>query len=55
MHTLVTGGAGFIGSHLCDSLAQYNWEVTILDNLSAGSKENVRHLLERAPKKSEAA
>jgi len=38
MHTLVTGGAGFIGSHLCDSLAQYNWEVTILDNLSDVSK-----------------
>ncbi|MCW3985513.1 MAG: SDR family NAD(P)-dependent oxidoreductase [Candidatus Bathyarchaeota archaeon] len=51
MHTLVTGGAGFIGSHLCDSLAQHNWEVTILDNLSAGSKENVRHLLKRTPKK----
>jgi len=51
MHTLVTGGAGFIGSHLCDSLAQHNWEVTILDNLSAGSKENVQHLLERTPKK----
>ena len=51
MNTLVTGGAGFIGSHLCNSLAQHNWEVTILDNLSAGSEENVRHLLKRAPKK----
>jgi len=51
MNTLVTGGAGFIGSHLCDSLAQHNWEVTILDNLSAGSEENIRHLLKRAPKK----
>jgi len=51
MHTLVTGGAGFIGSHLCDSLAQHNWEVTILDNLSAGSEENIRHLLEGTPKK----
>jgi len=51
MHTLVTGGAGFIGSHLCNSLAQHNWKVTILDNLSAGSKENISHLLKRTPKK----
>jgi UDP-glucose 4-epimerase len=48
---LVTGGAGFIGSHLCTYLAEQNWEVTILDNLSSGSVTHVQHLLKRAPKK----
>ena len=51
MHALVTGGAGFIGSHLCDSLAQRNWEITILDNLSSGSIENIQHLLKQTPRK----
>lgn len=51
MHALVTGGAGFIGSHLCDSLAKYNWKVTILDNFSAGSIENIQHLLKQTPQK----
>ena len=51
MHALVTGGAGFIGSHLCDSLAQRNWEITILDNLSSGSIENIQHLLKQIPRK----
>ena len=45
MHALVTGGAGFIGSHLCDSLAKHNWEITILDNFSSGSKQNIQQLL----------
>lgn len=39
---LVTGGAGFIGSHLVDALMERGAYVTILDNLSTGSKENVR-------------
>jgi UDP-glucuronate decarboxylase len=43
---LVTGGAGFIGSHLCDSLHQAGHEVLCLDNFFTGSKNNVRHLLE---------
>jgi len=51
MHALVTGGAGFIGSHLCDLLAQRNWEITILDNLSSGSIENIQHLLKQIPRK----
>jgi len=48
---LVTGGAGFIGSHLCDSLAEHNCEITILDNFSAGLIGNIQHLLEQMPRK----
>ncbi|MDQ3991221.1 MAG: NAD-dependent epimerase/dehydratase family protein, partial [Actinomycetota bacterium] len=43
---LVTGGAGFIGSHLADALVQRGDHVHILDNLSTGSLGNVHHLLE---------
>jgi UDP-glucose 4-epimerase len=41
---LITGGAGFIGSHLCDELVAEGRDVTILDNLSTGSKKNILHL-----------
>jgi nucleoside-diphosphate-sugar epimerase len=41
---LITGGAGFIGSHLADRLLQRNDHVTLLDNLSTGSIANIRHL-----------
>jgi UDP-glucose 4-epimerase len=51
MRALVTGGAGFIGSHLCHSLVRNSWQVTILDNFSAGSEENVRSLLDSHPEK----
>lgn len=44
MHYLVTGGAGFIGSHLADALSERGHGVTILDDLSTGSEDNVRHL-----------
>jgi UDP-glucose 4-epimerase len=44
MRVFVTGGAGFIGSHLCDALISRGDEVTILDNLSTGSQENISHL-----------
>ena len=42
---LVTGGAGFLGSHLCDRLVTEGHEVICLDNLFSGSKRNVGHLL----------
>lgn len=44
MKVFITGGAGFIGSHLCDALVAEGKEVTILDNLSTGSKKNIAHL-----------
>jgi len=44
MRVLITGGAGFIGSHLCDSLVAAGNEVSILDNLSTGSERNITHL-----------
>jgi UDP-glucose 4-epimerase len=44
MKVFITGGAGFIGSHLCDALVTEGEEVTILDNLSTGSKKNIAHL-----------
>lgn len=44
MRTLVTGGAGFLGSHLCERLLAGGHEVICLDNLHTGSKQNVVHL-----------
>jgi len=44
MKVFITGGAGFIGSHLCDVLVDKGKQVTILDNLSTGSNENISHL-----------
>jgi UDP-glucose 4-epimerase len=44
MKVFITGGAGFIGSHLCDALVTEGKEVTILDNLSTGSRKNIAHL-----------
>jgi UDP-glucose 4-epimerase len=44
VRALITGGAGFIGSHLAELLLQQGDEVTIIDNLSTGSIENIAHL-----------
>jgi len=43
---LVTGGAGFIGSNLCEELLEASHEVVCLDNFSTGKFENIRHLLD---------
>src|SRR5690349_24972369 len=46
MRAVVTGGAGFLGSHLCDRLISEGWDVLALDNLVTGVDSNVAHLLE---------
>ena len=46
MKILLTGGAGFIGSHLCDLLIKEGHSVICIDNLITGKKENIRHLLD---------
>lgn len=43
--TLVTGGAGFLGSHLCDRLIKEGNDVICVDNLFTGKKDNIRHLI----------
>ena len=45
MRILVTGGAGFLGSHLCDRLIKDGHEVVCIDNLFTGQKANIAHLL----------
>ncbi len=44
MRAVVTGGAGFLGSHLCDKLLERGWDVLCLDNLITGAEMNVAHL-----------
>jgi len=44
MRILITGGAGFIGSHLCDRLLADGYEVIAIDNLSTGNVDNIAHL-----------
>jgi UDP-glucuronate decarboxylase len=46
MRILVTGGAGFIGSHLCDRLIREGHDVVCLDNFFTGRRENIEHLLD---------
>src|ERR1700750_459242 len=45
---LVTGGAGFLGSHLCERLVEQGHDVVCLDNFFTSQKSNVAHLLERS-------
>jgi len=45
MKILITGGAGFIGSHLADYLVEKGYDVKVVDNLSFGSLENIKHLI----------
>ena len=45
--TLITGGAGFLGSHLCDRLVEEGHDVLCLDNLFTGAKRNISHLIEK--------
>ncbi len=46
MNILVTGGAGFIGSHLCDRLIDEGHQVCVVDNLVLGRRENIAHLFD---------
>tara|TARA_B110000008_G_scaffold279621_1_gene327538 strand:- start:2809 stop:3804 length:996 start_codon:yes stop_codon:yes gene_type:complete len=48
MKVVLTGGAGFIGSHLADSLIKLNFEIVVIDNLSVGRQKNISHLLENS-------
>jgi dTDP-glucose 4,6-dehydratase len=48
MRAVVTGGAGFLGSHLCDRLIAEGWDVLVLDNLLTGVESNVEHLLKHS-------
>jgi dTDP-glucose 4,6-dehydratase len=44
LRAVITGGAGFLGSHLCDKLLENGWDVLCVDNLVTGNEANVAHL-----------
>jgi nucleoside-diphosphate-sugar epimerase len=45
MRAVITGGAGFLGSHLSEKLLENGWEVLCVDNLVTGTEQNIAHLL----------
>ena len=45
MRAVITGGAGFLGSHLCELMLEKGWDVLCLDNLVTGTDSNIAHLL----------
>ncbi len=45
MRTIITGGAGFLGSHLCDYLLEKGHDVICIDNLLTGSVQNIEHCI----------
>ena len=49
LRAVITGGAGFLGSHLCDYLLDRGWEVLAIDNMITGTAANLRHLPKNAP------
>jgi dTDP-glucose 4,6-dehydratase len=48
LRAVITGGAGFLGSHLCDLMVEKGWEVLCIDNLVTGANSNISHLLQNA-------
>src|SRR5712692_10552836 len=44
MRAVITGGAGFLGSHLCDYLVERDWKVLAIDNFATGADDNLKHL-----------
>ena len=44
-HVVITGGAGFIGSYLCERFLSEGYQVTAIDNFLTGARHNVEHLL----------
>ena len=48
MKVIITGGAGFIGSHLADFLIDLNFKVVVIDNLSVGRELNISHLMKNS-------
>ena len=47
MRAVVTGGAGFLGSHVCERLIREGWEVICIDNVITGNLSNIAHLIEK--------